>query len=82
MAQFYAEIDGNRGPASRTGTKNSGMTGHIRGWKVGCRVNCYHDEETDRDEIHVYRTGGSGGDGQSDRLIAVLIEGKATRRKR
>ena len=34
MAQFYASIQGNRGEATRMGTKASGIEGHIRGWNI------------------------------------------------
>ena len=59
MSQFYASIQGNRGMATRQGTKNSGISGHIRGWQVGAEVRCYHDEETGLDTVVVYKTGGS-----------------------
>ena len=42
MAQFYAEIQGNRGLASRMGTEKSGIWGHIRGWDVGVIVDVTH----------------------------------------
>lgn len=59
MSQFYAEIKGNRGKASRMGTKKSGMWAHIRGWGIGVYINCIHDKETGKDVIHISRTGGS-----------------------
>ena len=61
MAHFYAEIKGNRGEASRMGSKESGIRGHIRGWNVGVEVSCYHDERTGKDVCYVYLTGGSNG---------------------
>ena len=45
MARFYAEIQGNRGKASRMGSKDSGIWGHIRGWSVGARVTWYVNDE-------------------------------------
>jgi len=57
MAQFYAEIQGNRGKASRMGTKSSGMWCHIRGWDVGIRIDLEH--VNGRDRLTVSRTGGS-----------------------
>lgn len=57
MAQFYGEIQGNRGLATRMGTKDSGMSAHIRGWDVGVRVEVQHVDG--RDIIRVYSTGGS-----------------------
>ena len=73
MAQFYAEIEGNREMASRMGSKESGMWGHIRGFKVGCKVECFYDEETKSDLVRVYRTAGSNGH-DSPVLIATLYE--------
>ena len=61
MAQYYADIQGNRGEATRMGTKNSGMGGHIRGWNVGARVWMGYNEETEQDECTVSITGGSNG---------------------
>ena len=34
MSRFYANIQGNRGEATRQGTTNSGLYGHISGWDV------------------------------------------------
>ena len=61
MAQFYADIQGNRGQATRMGTKESGLGGHIRGWHVGCRVYMQFNEETQQDECTIELTGGSSG---------------------
>jgi hypothetical protein len=73
MAQFYGEVQGNRGTASRMGGKASGFWAHIRGWGVGVRVDCRYDKESDSDVIRVYRTSGSNG-GDSDKLIATIYE--------
>ena len=59
MSQFYAEIQGNRGQASRCGSKASGITGHIRGWDVGVRVDVR--EQAGRDVCYIYLTAGSNG---------------------
>lgn len=59
MAQFYADIQGNRGEATRAGSKASGISGHIRGWHVGAFVDVRHEDG--HDVVRVYRTGGSGG---------------------
>lgn len=68
MAQFYASIQGNRGGSTRMGTKASGISGHIRGWEVGCRVDMSHEGGVD--VCRVYRTGGSNGSRQDEVLIA------------
>ena len=56
MSQFYAQIEGSRGAATRQGTKNSGMYGHIRGWRIGAKVVCFDDGG---DCVRVDVTGGS-----------------------
>ena len=71
MAQFYAHIQGNRGEATRMGTKDSGISGHIRGWTIGARVIMSHKDG--KDTCTVYRTGGSDGAG-GDELIAEFTE--------
>ena len=58
MSRFYANIQGNRGEATRMGTAESGLYGHIRGWDVGIAVQCYVDN-TGEDEIRVELTSGS-----------------------
>ena len=63
MAHFYAEIQGNKGIASRMGTKGSGIWCHIRGWDIGVNVQISHNEKTGKDEIYVFKTGGSNNPG-------------------
>lgn len=72
MSRFYAEIQGNRGMASRQGTKSSGIWSHTRGWNIGVEVQCYVGDDG-KDHIRVYRTGGSSGH-WSKQIIAVLEE--------
>lgn len=67
MARFYASIQGARGPATRQGNARSGISGHIRGWNVGARIECRVDDDG-RDVVTVYRTGGSNGR-TAERLI-------------
>ena len=60
MARFYGQIEGTaRTMASRTGSKNSGIWAHIRGWDVGVKICGRYDETTGKDVFDVYRTGGS-----------------------
>lgn len=76
MSHFYADIKGNRGRATRQGTKNSGIEGHIRGWNVGVYTEIGYDELSKRDVVKVYRTGGSRG--YEKILIAEFFEGSPT----
>lgn len=64
MAHFYASIQGNRGEATRLGTPSSGIGGHIRGWNVGCKVECYIGAD-EKDHVRVVLTSGSNGYGHS-----------------
>jgi hypothetical protein len=72
MAHFYGEIQGNRGAATRAGSKNSGFKAHIRGWNIGVRIHCDVDYDGN-DVIHVYKTSGSNGS-KSDVRIATITE--------
>lgn len=74
MAQFYANIQGNRSEATRMGTKNSGIEGHIRGWNVGAKVYMSYNEETKQDECTVYLTSGSHGGGYSHPLGTFTVD--------
>lgn len=66
MAQFYAETKGNRGIATRTGTKLSGLWAHIRGWHIGARVEMSHVNGEDR--LTVFLTHGSSNPGNAQCL--------------
>jgi hypothetical protein len=72
MSRFYAEIQGNRGLASRQGSKNSGIWGHIRGWNSGVSIGGHYDEEEDTDVFNVNVTSGSGF-GSTDTYIGKII---------
>ncbi len=67
MAQFYGDIQGNRGEATRMGTKESGISAHVRGWNVGARVIVAHEDG--RDVVQVWATSGSHGR-EASKLIA------------
>lgn len=71
MSQFYASIQGNRGEATRMGTKNSGIYGHIRGWNIGVIINIDHVDG--KDNVRVFKTAGSNG-GCNEELIAEFTE--------
>ena len=68
MSHFYAHIIGSaRTVATRCGTKDSGVSGHLRGWDVGARVEVFIENGVDT--VRVYRTGGSNGGYHPDELI-------------
>lgn len=68
MAHFYGGIQGNRGEATRLGTKSSGLNGFLNGWNIGINVNLNYDEEEDTDIVSVYLTHGSTHGNRSDGL--------------
>ncbi|KKN35466.1 hypothetical protein LCGC14_0783180 [marine sediment metagenome] len=73
MAQFYADIQGSRGAASRMGSKKSGLDGHIRGWDIGARVFMRYNEQTKENECTIDLTSGSNGGG-SKRLGVFTLK--------
>ena len=73
MADFYAEIQGSRGVASRIGSHNSGINGHIRGWNLGVEVIGTYDNTTKQKMFKVYKTGGSN---ISDKHLILTITKK------
>lgn len=74
MAQFRGTLDGSRGPASRLGTKNSGLQVTANGWHLGCSAYLTYDEEADTDRITIYLTGGSSGGESPDILFSGTVE--------
>lgn len=72
MAHFYGEIQGGRGRVTRTGTKKSGMTAHIRGWHIGVAVDCCTDADG-KDVITIHQTGGTNRSTPT-RLVATIKE--------
>ena len=60
MAQYRTTIKGQRGEASRLGSKNSGMTAHVNGWNIGASVWLPWDEVKKEDRIRIELTSGSG----------------------
>ena len=70
MSHFYLSGQGSRGETTRCGTKNSGISGHIRGWRAGVRVE--GNSRGDNDEFLVYKTGGSNGYGESEYIGKVV----------
>ena len=74
MAQFRAIIRGQRGEASRLGSKQSGIVAHVDGWHTGATVRIDHVDG--RDRISIYRTGGSNANSTA-RLVARWFAAEA-----
>lgn len=75
MSHFYADIQGNRGPATRQGSKESGIHGHIRGWNLGGKVSMR--EFRGRDIVTLTLTAGSNGQ-RPDLPLVEIMEGPET----
>lgn len=74
MSHFYATVRGSRdSEATKTGTKDSGIDAHARGWDLGGRVRLRHLAGADILDIDI--TGGSN-DGQSRLAIDVRTNEK------
>lgn len=53
MAHFRAVIKGNRGEASRLGTKRSGVYARLQTWGHDLVLNMHHDEEGQGDWVTI-----------------------------
>lgn len=56
MSHFYGKLKGNRGEATRCGTKDSGMVTDTAGWGGSILTRVWHDEELKRDRYQVWLT--------------------------
>jgi hypothetical protein len=75
MAQYRAIIEGNRGEASRLGSKDSGISALINGWNNGIYVCGSYDEDLKQDVFQVYRTYGSNKNKSDELLMTVYQDG-------
>ena len=71
MSHFHASLTGSgKSTATKTGTKTSGISGHIRGWNAGVKI-IGMSRSDDTDTFQIFITSGSNG-GASDRLIGFV----------
>jgi hypothetical protein len=73
MAHFYGIIHGNRGEASRCGTKTSGLFASINSWGIGCDVVIEYDPVRRLDVVTVWKTNGSSSDRGRRRIARFTI---------
>ena len=71
MAQFRAVIQGQKGEASRLGSKKSGMCADVDGWNAGVSVRAFHLDG--KDGFRVSMTSGSSPKGNNI-LLGVISE--------
>ena len=77
MAHFIAEIEGARGPASRLGSKQSGIRATAASWEGAVSVIIRHDERTGQDMATV-RLREWHGRGSDKLLYDGPVSGKVT----
>jgi len=53
MSHFYGYLQGNRGEATRCGTKDSGINAHIRSWNNDVKAWLYDDDGKDVLDISI-----------------------------
>ena len=53
MSHFYGTLKGNRGKATRQGSKASGVVTYTASWKGAVRVMAWYNEETGKDMVDV-----------------------------
>lgn len=75
MAQFRAIIRGQRGEASRLGSKKGGIIATVNGWNNGVTVVGTHDEKTGEDRFVVSVNGGSNGASPESMVFIATSKG-------
>tara|TARA_R100001086_G_scaffold171488_1_gene93776 strand:- start:612 stop:836 length:225 start_codon:yes stop_codon:yes gene_type:complete len=56
MAQYYSTICGNRGEATRCGTKDSGISAVAASWDGCIRTNIWYDASADVNRFEVVQS--------------------------
>jgi len=72
MSHYYSSIKGQKGEATRCGSKNSGISTHVRTWNFGIQVFIRH--KNGKDVAEIYQTGGSN-DPRATLLMIATKEG-------
>ena len=58
MSHFYAGISGSRGPATRQGTKESGISGYVQGYGSRISSGMHYNRTEERDDASIVIGGG------------------------
>jgi hypothetical protein len=76
MSHFYASLTGSgKNTTTKTGNKESGISGHISGWNSGVKVvGKLRSDQTDC--FHIYSTGGSNRPAPNHLIGIVDNDGK------
>ena len=70
MADFYGTLQGNRGQATRMGTKKTGIETYTASWKGAVRAHAYYNSAKKTDWVRVELTPWQG-----NGISKVLYEG-------
>ena len=79
MGHFRGTIEGQRGPASRLGSKDTGLVVTCRGWDSGVDVEALHNEREKRDEFRIILNAGNGYHDSQRRVLGTLYINKKRR---
>ena len=74
MSRYYGGVQGNRGEATRGGSKASGYYAYAQGWQGKITVRLWHDPVTDKDWFIVERGPGPSGSGRTVTIARGLLE--------
>ena len=78
MAHYYSRIKGNKGEATRCGTRSSGITARADSWSTGAITTINYNTTINADVVTLYATEGSG-DSYGKRIMSyAYIDGKFT----
>ena len=79
MSHFYSRTQGARGPATRCGTKSSGVQVVAAGWQGAIKTYVYHKEGRDWYEVTLEPWAGS--EGRTQLIATGLLDSsrRATR---
>ncbi len=75
MSHFYGTLEGNRGGATRCGTKASGIRTNAAGWGGSIQVSVYEEDGVDKYMVYLTPWANSGGHSK------LLAEGKLQSRE-
>ena len=74
MSHFYGVLQGNRGEATRCGTKSSGVNVTAAGWGGAIEVTIWHNPETGKDMYHVWLRPWQGSGGNTQLLASGVLD--------
>ena len=74
MSHFYSGITGSRGPATRAGTKDSGIDGYVQGHGSRISVGMHYNNTEERDDASIVLSGGYSSNAGSQAIYLPDID--------